>query len=704
MKQNNLIHLLLVNPSKNDAVELSNLLRNNNLTLDSKIVSNAALFDDAINKKTYDIILFKNDIANLDISSALKKLNSRQKNHTITILLGNKTAKETLKLFNQGINAVINEDSIELIVPTIKKEFAALKAFRSEDILKQKLNDSEHRCHQLIDSSHDAIAYIHEGMHIFSNEPYCKMFGYNSREDIEVMPIMDLVSSDDAAELKKSLRYYSESNKLSTDNTKKESSLNVKGIKEDSTEFQINMEFQFASMSGEDCIQIIIRNNEISLKAQKKLEKQLTLLNTHCQETGLYNRHYFLTLLDKAVEDAVDNNNNSYLLFISLNNFINIRESLGDIKSDKLIIDIANLIKNITNEGSSLARFESNQFSAIINTDDEKQILQIAKEILEAVNTHIIDISEGNILTSCNIGISKINSSSKNSQHILTEVRKACAAAITKSDQQIHLYTPDITELKDQELSNYWSGEIDNAINQKRMFLVFQPIVSLSGDVNENFELFIRLRDQQGNVIFPQEFLKPVEASGHSIHVDRWIIAEAMRILAERVKAGHKNRFFIKLSSPSLKDKKLVSWITHNLERYELNAESVIFQVVAHQAAENLYNIQLLDKQLHQLGCKLSFERFGKEENAFSLLKHINVEFLKIDFELVQNISINIEKLTKLIKVCDQANKLNIKTIVPFVEEAGSLSLAWKSGTHYIQGDFLQKAGDSLDFDFDSFT
>ena len=704
MKQNNLIQLLLVNPSKNDAVEISNLLRNNNLTLDSKIVSDAALFDDAINKKTYDIILFKNGIAKLNISSALKKLNNQQENHTVVLLLGNKTAKETLKLLNQGIDAVINEDSKELIVPAIKKEFAALKAFRSEDILKQKLKDSERRCHQLIDSSNDAIAYIHEGMHIFSNEPYCKMFGYNSREDIEAMPVMDLVSSDDAAKLKKSLRNYSESNKHTIDNTKKESTLNLKGIKEDSTEFQIKMEFQSASMSGEDCTQIIIRNDDISLKAQKKLEQQLTILNTHCQETGLYNRHYFLKLLDIAVKDALDNNNNSYLLFISLDNFISIREILGDIKSDKLIIDIANLIKNITNKDSSLARFESNQFSVIINTDDEKHILQIANEILEAVNAHIIDISEGNILTSCNIGISKINSSSHNAQHILTEVRQACATAITKSDKKIHLYAPDIKDLKAHELSNYWSGEIDNAINQKRIFLVFQPIISLLGDVNENFEIFVRLRDQQGNVIFPQEFLKPLEVSGHSIHIDRWIIADAIRILSERIKAGHKNRFFIKLSSPSLKDKQLMSWITHNLERYELNAESVIFQVVAYQAAENLHNIQLLSKQLHQLGCKLSLERFGKEENAFALLKHINAEFLKIDIELVKNISINIEKLTKLIKVCDQANKLNVKTIIPFVEEAGSLSLAWKSGTHYIQGDFLQKANDSMDFNFDSFT
>ncbi|MCU7800586.1 MAG: PAS domain S-box protein, partial [gamma proteobacterium symbiont of Lucinoma myriamae] len=304
MKQDDIIQLLLVNPSENDAVETNNSLRNNGLTLRPEIISSAALFDVAINKKNYDIILFTNGITDFDIYTALEKLTTEQKNNTAVILIANETAEEALKLFNLGICAIIDEDSKELIAHTVKKEFTAIKTFRSERILSQQLKDSENRCQQLINSSRDAIAYIHEGMHILSNDPYYKMFGYESRDDIEAMPIMDLVSSNDASKLKESLRYYSELDKIARDNTKKENSLNIIGIKDDGTEFQIKMEFQPASMSGEDCIQIIIRSEAVSNKIQKKLQQKLDTLNTQCQETGLYNRRYFLELLEKSVKDA----------------------------------------------------------------------------------------------------------------------------------------------------------------------------------------------------------------------------------------------------------------------------------------------------------------------------------------------------------------------------------------------------------------
>lgn len=705
MKQKNIIQLLVVNPSENAAIETSNLLRNKGLSISPVVISNAALFDKEINKKVYDIVLFSNGIAELDIFSALEKLNSTQKNNSVVvILIANENSKQTLKLLNHGVSAIIAEDAQELIAFTIKKEMTASRALRNERLLRQQLKDSENRCQQLIDSSRDAIAYLHEGMHILSNDPYYKMFGYESRDDIEAMPIMDLVSANDAPKLKEALRYYAELDKLSPDISQRGNSLKVHGVKEDNTEFQINMEFQPASMSGEDCIQIIIRNENINRKAQEKLQKKLATLNTQCQETGLYNRRYFLEAFENTVEAAVNDNKNSYLLFISLDDFLSMKEKLGDIDSDKLIVDIAGLIKDNISGINSLARFEYYRFSGIVNTDDEAQALQVAESIRKAVEDHIANISDKSVTTTCSIGIAKIDSTSNNSQKILTNVRKACALAVEKGGNQIQLHVTDANEMDAQQLKKYWANEVNLAIKQKRMFLVFQPFVSLLGEGSENFEIFIRLRNQKGETILPHEFLSPLEESEHSLHIDRWLIAEAMQTLAERNKSGHNNRIIIKLTKASLSDNKFISWVKHNLERYQLNAESVIFQIKANEAAENLRQTQLLVKQLHQLGCKFSFEHFGKEQNAFALLKHINVDFLKLDAALVKNISTNADKLAELSKVCTFANEANVQTIVPYIEAAGSLSVIWQSGAHFIQGFFLQEASESMDFDFSSFS
>ncbi len=707
MKENNIIQLLLVNHSENEAVETSNSLRNCGLTLRPKIVANAELFSKEISNKNYDIVLFTANIANLDVATALEELKMTQNNDVAFILLGDKSAEETLELMTLGVTNVIPEEPEELTGLIIKKEFAALKGLRSEQILSKQLEDSETRCQQLIDSSRDAIAYIHEGMHILSNDPYYKMFGYESRDDVEAMPVMDLVSSSDSGQLKEWLRRYSELNKNNSSestSTTDDNTLKVNGIKDDGTEFQIKMEFQSASMSGEECIQIIIRNDGLSTKAQEKLQAKLATLNNQCQETNLYSRRYFLEQLEKTVEDAIDNDQQAFLFYITLDNFIDIKEKLGDINSDQIIVDLAGLIKKTASNGIFLARYESYRFTAILKTDNEQDALQIAENIRKTVEHHIADASDKSITTTCSIGVLQINSSTNGAQSSLTHVQKACAYAIEQGGNQVHQHIPDASEMGNKELLKYWANEIDNAIKQQRMFLVFQPFVNLLGEGSENFEIFIRLRNEQGDTIFPREFLPPAEATNHSIHIDRWVIAEAMRTLSERVKAGHNNRFIIKLTSASLSDDKFITWVKHNLERYKLKADSVIFQVKSHQAAENLRQAQQLSKQLKHIGCHFSLEQFGKEENAFTLLKHINVDFLKLDIDLVQNISTNAEKLAALTAVCAEANELNVKTIVPFVEEAGSLSVIWQSGAHFIQGIFLQEASESLDFDFSSFS
>lgn len=705
MKQNNIIQLLLVNHSENDAVETSNALRASGLTLRPQIISNAELFDKEINKKSYDIILFTANIAGLDVATALNKLKTAQ-NDAAFILIGNHTAEETLELMQQGVISVIPEEPEELLYLIIKKEYAALKGLRSESILSKQLEDSETRCQQLINSSRDAIAYIHEGMHILSNDSYYKVFGYESRDDIEAMPVMDLVSSNDSSRLKDFLRHYLELNKNKTASTPPDSiknTLKVHGVKDNGSEFQIKMEFQPASMAGEECIQIIIRSDGLSQQAQEKMQKKLAALNTQCQETALYNRGYFLEYLQNTVEDAIDNNNSAYLFYITLDKFVDIKEQLGDINSDQVIVEIAELIKDLTDNNTVLARYESYRFTAIMKTNDEQKALQLAEKIRTTVDQYIADVSNKSITTTCSIGVALIDSANNGAQSSLTHVQRACTYAIEHGGNQVHQHIPDASEMGDKELLKYWANEIDNAIKQQRMFLVYQPFVDLLGEGSENFEVYIRLRNDQGDIISPREFIPYAEASNHSIHIDRWVIAEAMRTLSDRVKSGYNNRFIIKLSRASLSDDKFIAWVKHNLERYTLKPDSVIFQLDAHQATESLRQAQHLTKQLQQLGCSFSLEHFGKQANSFAVLKHIKVDFLKLDIDLVQNISTNADKLKELNSICAKANKLNIQTIVPFVEEAGSLSAIWQSGAQFIQGSFLQEASESLDFDFSSF-
>lgn len=697
MKKDKSIQVLLVNPSENNAVEITNSLRNGGLTLRPKVASSRASFEKAINKKCYDLILFKKGISDLNLNIVLKKLDSNTKNDSLVIFIGNDMTKAEATLFHQGFNAVIeDEKNDELMILTVNKEMAALKKFRCAGLLKQQLKDSEARCLQLIESSRDAIAYIHEGMHILSNDPYYKIFAYESRDDIEAMPIMDLVSSKDTAKLKEFLREHSDLAQQTSDDTRSDNILKLKGVKEDGSEFPMKMEFQPATMSGEACLQLIIRSEGIS-------KEQLKKLNTHCQETGLYNRSYFLEKLEKTVEHAIDHNSTAFIFFIVLDKFIEIKEKLGDINADSIIIDIAHLIKKNLSKDIFLARFESYRFSAIATSITKERMLVIAENIRKIVDNHIADISNKSLTITCSIGIAQIDSSGSGAQSILTEVQKASATAVQKGGNQVYFHTPDAKNMNEKQLGIYWYNEINNAIQQDRMFLVFQPFVSLSGNDSENFEIFIRLRNEKGDTIFPREFLTPIESSKYSLHVDRWLIAEAISRLSKQRKSGHNNNFIIKLTTASLNDEKFIPWVVHNLKRNKLNGKSIIFQLTTSQVSENLLKTQAIIKQLHKLGCQFSLDRFVDDKETMALLKHAEIDFLKFDRKMVDLISSNADQLNALTQACSQANKLGIKTIVPFVEEAASLTVVWQSGADYIQGSFLQDPSTSLDFDFSNF-
>ena len=700
MEKQNTIQLLLLNETENEAVEITNMLRNNGCILRPTIVADIESFTSKLAEKPYDIILAAPVINGHDISEALD-IKENSLSDAAFIVIGDVAPEQALELMLQGAEYVIPDEPESIISLTVKRVFKSLTALRSQALLSKQLEDSEKRCQQLINSSRDAIAYVHEGMHILTNEPYHRIFGYKTHEDIEAMPIMDLVAAEDSGLLKDFLRKYAQS--TAQNGEIQDSTLKINGQKEDGTTFQMVMEFLPASMAGEECTQIIIRNDALSQKAQEKLEAKLTAMNNRDQETGLYNRRYFLGYLEETVELAMDEGIEAGLLYISLDHFDDIREKLGVIASDQVIIDIASLLKNTLGPEILLAHFEAHLFTVILNSSDEQQTIALAEKILHDVENHIADAKDKSISTTCSIGIYMITSACSNSQTSLSRAQQACHIAIDEGGNQYHQYVPDTNEMDENELSLNWQKRINDAIKHKQVYCVYQPVINLQGENTEDYEVLIRLKNEQDDTIYPREFLPYIQSSEQMLNLDRWVIAESFRVLSEHLAAGHKNRFFIKLSTRSITDPKLIHWIKHNLERYDLPHDSVILQFTAHQAAENLKPLQSINKQLQQLGCLLSIEHFGKEYNAFALLKHLDVQFLKLDMSLTKNISSNAEQLENLIFICQQANERKVKTIVAYVEEAGSLSAIWQSGANYIQGDFLQEASRNLDFDFSSF-
>jgi multidomain signaling protein FimX len=182
--------------------------------------------------------------------------------------------------------------------------------------------------------------------------------------------------------------------------------------------------------------------------------------------------------------------------------------------------------------------------------------------------------------------------------------------------------------------------------------------------------------------------------------VDRWVIAHSIHAVAERRRAGHETTLFVKLSAQSLQDEELLPWLSQELQTQRLQGDSLVFEVAEATAVTHLKQVKALSKGLQELHCGFSLEHFGNGMNSFQLLKHLSVDYLKIDGSFMHNLATDQENQTLVKSMTEMAHSMGKTTIAEFVEDANSLAVLWQCGVNFIQGHFLAEPTSTLDYDF----
>ena len=169
---------------------------------------------------------------------------------------------------------------------------------------------------------------------------------------------------------------------------------------------------------------------------------------------------------------------------------------------------------------------------------------------------------------------------------------------------------------------------------------------------------------------------------------------------ADRRSGGVDTQFFIKISAPALQDEELITYIQSCIKEARLPGDSLIFEIAEKTASQQLKQAKTFVKTLQELRCKIALEHFGAGPNSFQLLKHLPVDYLKIDGSFTHNLASDNENQAMVKSILDTANSTNKQCIAENVQDAHSLAVLWQSGIHFIQGNFLQEPSETLDYDF----
>ncbi|MEJ2143132.1 MAG: EAL domain-containing protein [Gammaproteobacteria bacterium] len=690
MSEQDLIRILTIFDTSEEAESLINLLRNAGHIVRDLRVEDDEDMEKALEDNPIDLILAKQTLPLFSAKKAQELLSQSGRDIPLVVITPPGKEATAIDVLNIGARDTVATDQAERFKHIVARELSDLHDRRAYRLNEKLLRETEKRARDLIDSSRDAIAYVHDGMHIYANKAYLKMFGYEELEDIEGMPILDMVGSEDHGKLKEFLRNYSKGQT-------QEDSIDVHGQNVEGDAFKITMEFSSASMEGESCSQIIIRDQADS----KELEKQLTALSKQDLLTGLFNRNYFIEQVEKLVSYAVEGKTKGGILYITLDKYDDLKEKIGISGIDMLLTDTSAILKEKLENKGVLARFEGPVFTFMLNNVDQKQLEKAADFVCKLISDHISDINGMSVNTTVSIGIATVNETTTSANECIERAEKGCHAAQKTGGNQHFVFNPAVEELEEKEEMIAWQQRIKVALKNNHFKLLFQPIVSLHGDTGAHYEVLLRMLDETGQEeVNPGVFMAAAETSQLTNFIDRWVIANSLAALAGKIKQGQPTRMFIKLSIGSLVDSEFLPWISDRLKNMRMDNSNIVFQVSESTALNHVKQAKVVLEGLRQLGCRVALENFGTEQNTYQALKYFKVDYIKFHPDIMKGLIQNAENQEKIKTISDEVSNQNIQTIAAYVEDANSLAILWQSSINFIQGHFLQQPEVEMNYDF----
>ncbi|MDT8283842.1 MAG: PAS domain S-box protein, partial [Gammaproteobacteria bacterium] len=291
--EDKIINLIVIDDSFDSEEKIISTLRTTGYTARSSRVEDAEDLLEILSKQTPDLLIYFESMQSISLKQSVECLHKDKKTENCRVISVNKTQQpDVVAAMRSGAVDATSFDDIAHLILIITREYQSLISARQTQKFKNALNESERRCASLLDSSRDAIAYIHEGMHVYSNRSYLELFDIEKSDDLEGLPILDMVAPDGRDNFKDFLRSYS-----SNEDTIKKIDSTLQ--KPNGDEFTGEIEFSPAQIDGEPCIQLVIRKEDAS---SEELERQLELLSQKDQLTGLFNRQYSIETLETVIK------------------------------------------------------------------------------------------------------------------------------------------------------------------------------------------------------------------------------------------------------------------------------------------------------------------------------------------------------------------------------------------------------------------
>jgi diguanylate cyclase (GGDEF)-like protein/PAS domain S-box-containing protein len=417
--------------------------------------------------------------------------------------------------------------------------------------------------------------------------------------------------------------------------------------------------------------------------------RQLSYQATHDALTGLVNRREFERRLEDALDTARRGDSTHILCYLDLDRFKQVNDSSGHQAGDRLLRDVARLLREAVRDSDTVARLGGDEFALLLIGCPLDKARQIADDVCRRVAEHRFVWKDRIFDVGVSVGIIELARESGSVEDVLAAADSACYVAKKQGTGNVSIYSARDAAAARSSGEIQWLQQLQAAIRGGLFELATQSIVPVSPAMRGGpaMEVFVRMRDESGGELPPRDFVRAAERYRLMGAIDRWVVQHTLDAIAAGslpVPAGR--CVAVNISAQTLADTQFLEFVVDSFDRTGVAPAQICFELSETTVVANLEHARRFAGVLHGMGCRFALDDFGSGVGSFSNLKNLPLDYLKIDGAFTRNLGADSVNQAMVAAMIQLARTLNFQVIAEQVEDTAALEAARRLGVDFIQG------------------
>lgn len=678
------VNLLFVGFPSEKVDPLLSLVRTGRMAPRGRHVNTREELSQALSERSWDLLLCTGTADDPHLPyNVVHQLSLHDKDIPVIELSQDHSPSAQLRSRKDGIHALLPYNPGELLLHVMRHLISELDIHRRLRQTEAMLEVAERHYHQQVLSSPNAIGYLGEGRIIFANDSLVSLLGFDSEQQLIGQELSQILPPADQELLNDPI------SRLFEKHEPVDCTLDLTLQRADNSSISVSTELQTNRYEGQLCLTLAVKSDyDLALALGRHEEDPLT---------GLKNGTFLTQKLDETAQRALSGGHDSHLIYLRLNQFQEIGEKYGQEGNETLLTAIAERLAKAFPAPHLPCRLEDDSFAVLFAHADTEATQKIGRKLCRQVSDLRVPFGQGAISTSAAVGIVTINDNAPPASELLHRAHLAVGSLDDGKGCAVYRSQSTLRQHQDDNAIK----RILDAISDCRLKMLFQPVVSLTEESEErNYEVLIRLLDENNAPLAPSLFMTSVEQSDVMVKMDRWVVERSLQMLRGELDKGFRNRLFINIAGRSLQCKSLPDWIAHVIGELEIPPQLVVFQISETDAASDLENAHRFAERIRALNCQLCLKHFGSSPNSQRVFSSLHADYIKLDASYIQDLEsgdMSIKEMqAQLQPVVTEGRTL----IAPMVENSKIISKLFRCGIQLIQGYYLQPPREAMDYDY----